>query len=77
MLNCHEVTEHASDYIDRNLPFKTRLAMMMHIAICVHCRRYVHQLRTTIAALAGLKKQDVLDEKIDQTVKILLEERER
>jgi anti-sigma factor RsiW len=52
--SCKDVTEHASDYVDRQLPLHRRLAYRMHLFICVDCRRYVEQLKLTIATLGRL-----------------------
>lgn len=52
MLTCREVTERASAYVDRELPLRSRLAMRLHLAMCVHCRRYFRQFRQLLAALA-------------------------
>ena len=54
MLSCREVTEKASDYLERDLGFRERLQFRLHLAICTACRRYVEQLR---AAVRLLKQQ--------------------
>jgi hypothetical protein len=41
MLSCREVTERASDYLDRALPLRQRLAVRLHLFMCQHCRRYL------------------------------------
>ena len=57
MLSCKEVTALASAYVDEDLPFRRRLALKMHLAMCGHCRRFVHQFRRLRAALAGRVRQ--------------------
>ncbi|MBA3817835.1 MAG: anti-sigma factor [Deltaproteobacteria bacterium] len=37
--------------MDRELPVRKRVAFRMHLAMCQHCRRFVRQLRATIALL--------------------------
>lgn len=54
MLNCREVTERTSDYLDRALPLRTRLMLRLHIFMCQDCRRYVLQMRALVIALRGL-----------------------
>ena len=57
MLSCQDITEKASDYLDRDLPFTTRLSVRVHLFMCVNCRRYVQQLQTTIKTLRILKPE--------------------
>lgn len=44
MLKCREVEANSSRLLDGDLPLRTRLAMRMHLLICVHCRRFVRHL---------------------------------
>jgi hypothetical protein len=52
MPSCKEITEKSSDYLERNLPWWKRPGYWMHLAMCVHCRRYIDQLKLTIATLS-------------------------
>jgi len=51
MPSCKDITEHSSDYLDRNLPWWKRMGYWLHLVMCVHCRRYVDQLKLTIDAI--------------------------
>jgi len=51
VLSCREVTERASDFLDRRLGFAGRLQMRLHLMICRACRAYLDQVRATIALL--------------------------
>lgn len=51
MLNCRDVTQHASDYLDKTLPLGQRLRLRLHLFMCIHCRRYLKQLRATIGLI--------------------------
>lgn len=51
MPSCKEITEKSSDYLDHNLPWWKRPGYWMHLAVCVHCRRYVEQLKLTIGVI--------------------------
>ena len=46
--SCKDITEHASDYLDRNLPWWKRTGYRMHLLMCTHCQRYLSQLQLTI-----------------------------
>lgn len=64
MPSCKDITEDASDYLDRHMPLQKRLRFMLHIFICVHCRRYLQQLKLTIATIKNAPEAAVPD--IDQ-----------
>ena len=51
MLSCKEVVARADDYVDRQLSWREKLAVRLHLLLCSYCRRYVRQLRLLIAAL--------------------------
>jgi len=51
MLSCKDVTEYSDEFLDHNLRLRKRLAMKMHLLICVHCRRYLRQLKALIRAV--------------------------
>jgi hypothetical protein len=45
MLNCRHATRLISQSMDARLPWHRRLALRIHLAYCVWCRRYAAQLR--------------------------------
>jgi hypothetical protein len=47
MLSCRDVTELASDYVDKVLPRRSWAAMKFHLLICGMCRAYLDQLHKT------------------------------
>ncbi|HEC20415.1 MAG TPA: hypothetical protein ENI97_13920 [Gammaproteobacteria bacterium] len=51
MPSCKDITEHGSDYLDRHMPWWKRPGYWMHLLVCVHCRRYIEQLRLTIETI--------------------------
>lgn len=51
MLKCREVPEEAELLLADQLGFRRRLALRMHLFMCVHCRRYVRQLRLLLKAI--------------------------
>ena len=56
MPSCKDITEHSSDYLDRNLTFVQRMGFKMHLFMCTNCERYVSQLKLTIATLGKIDK---------------------
>ena len=59
MMNCLQVTRSASDFLERNLRFRDRMAFLMHVAMCRGCRAYLEQIRLTILGLRSLIAQPV------------------
>ncbi len=45
MLNCREVTQFASESLDRKLTLKERIGLQFHLMMCKLCTRYVRQLK--------------------------------
>lgn len=68
MLSCRDVTETASDYLERELGWWPRLRFKMHLAMCRHCRRYVKQIKATI----GLLRAIPVDASASETEQFLL-----
>jgi hypothetical protein len=45
LISCKETTRLVSQGLDRELAFGERVALRLHLAICVGCRRARRQLR--------------------------------
>ena len=59
MLSCKELTEIATEYLERDLPWGERLRVQLHLWMCRHCRRYMDQMRKVIALLRRLPVEPV------------------
>lgn len=44
MVSCKEVSRLVSEGLDRPLPFRERLVLRLHLALCRLCSRYQRQL---------------------------------
>ena len=53
MLKCRDVSELATDYMERALPWRQWLGVRLHLLLCDMCRAYIDQLRKTAALLRG------------------------
>jgi predicted anti-sigma-YlaC factor YlaD len=53
-MNCKDVTEFLSDYLDGELPLRQRLTFKLHLLLCRDCRRYLHSFATTIKLTRSL-----------------------
>jgi anti-sigma factor RsiW len=58
-ISCQELAELITDYLDGALPRGQRARFVFHIAGCRNCRRYVEQMRATIAITGRLRAQDI------------------
>ncbi|MBI3772416.1 MAG: zf-HC2 domain-containing protein [Gammaproteobacteria bacterium] len=75
MFKCRDIHDHASDYLEKRLSLWGRIQFRWHLFICVHCRNFIRQMRTTVSTLAGLKKSPDSGA-IDNQVALLLRQRQ-
>jgi len=54
MLSCRQVTEIVTEYLERRMSLTDRMRFWFHLGMCVNCRRYLRQMRITVAALGQL-----------------------
>jgi len=53
VLKCREVSELATDYMERALPWRLWLGVRLHLYLCSMCRAYLDQMRKTALLLRG------------------------
>lgn len=58
MLSCRDVGHLTSDYLNRDLPWRRRVAVRLHLLACEGCSRYVRQMRATLALLRTIGAPD-------------------
>ncbi len=58
-MNCDELVEVVTDYLDDALDAATRRRFTEHLAVCDGCDVYVGQLRTTIGLTGTLRADDL------------------
>jgi len=61
MLSCRQVTEKSSALLDGELRARERLAMRMHLLMCVHCRRFQRHLQQLVTAMPKHDTSDAVD----------------
>lgn len=63
MIQCKDLTEEASDYLDGDLPLGKRIGLFFHLLICRCCRNYLQQIRSTINTVKILqpKEKETID----------------
>ena len=65
-LVCQEVVELVTDYLEGTMPPRDRARFESHIADCPNCRRYLAQMRTTLAVLGRIEADAVAPEAMDE-----------
>jgi predicted anti-sigma-YlaC factor YlaD len=58
-LDCQQLVEIVSDYLEGALPEAERQRFDAHLEICEGCRRYLTQMRTTIRVVGTLSEEDL------------------
>jgi hypothetical protein len=54
MLNCREITDRASEFLNATLPWHVRLEVRLHLMMCRFCREYVRQMNLVVQTLRRL-----------------------
>ena len=65
MLKCKQIVAQASEYIDGDMGLLQKLQFQFHLAMCVHCRRFVTNFKAGIEMIKRLPYDDVSQEQID------------
>jgi len=55
-VDCNEVRNRSSEYLDRDLPAPKLLSIQAHLSNCGPCRAFVETLATTIGFLSRFPK---------------------
>ena len=55
MLGCDQVKQELSDYVDKAIPLRRRLAIGVHLLLCRGCSTLLRSLRATITTLHSLR----------------------
>jgi hypothetical protein len=71
MLNCRDVAERTSDYLDKCLPWQQRIGVWLHVLICRNCQRYLRQMRVLIGMLGRMPALVVTEETVERQVAVL------
>ena len=66
MLNCKEVTEIASQSLDRELTFWTKFNLRVHLMMCNMCSNYVKQLKVIRNSMGNITEKISHDLKLSK-----------
>jgi anti-sigma factor RsiW len=59
VMTCAELVEIVTDYLEGAMPPWERLRFELHLAMCPACRRYIQQMKQTIATLGELPSEPI------------------
>lgn len=76
-VQCREVVEVLTNYLEGVLPPAERVAMEQHLLFCEGCAAFLEQMRASIALTGRIQEEDVPDEVLDQVVQIFREREDR
>ncbi len=54
MLTCRQMTALITGHLEGRLPWMDRARFQMHIGMCKHCRRYLRQMKLSVAVLGAM-----------------------
>lgn len=69
MLTCRDIATQASDYLERKLTLRQRLAVGLHLLLCGRCRDFLRHLRVSLAYYRGLSPKALDDAEASALVK--------
>ena len=58
-LDCNELVELVTAYLDGSLDLDTRARFDLHLAECDGCENYLQQFRTTVSTLGKVAETDL------------------
>jgi predicted anti-sigma-YlaC factor YlaD len=65
MPTCQQMTSLITDYLEGRMPLMDRMRFQLHLGMCKHCRRYLRQMRLSVAVLGGMPSEPIPDEMMD------------
>ena len=58
-MNCRELVECITDYVEGHLPSGETRRFEDHLTQCPHCQAYLDQMRAVIQAVGKLEEKDI------------------
>lgn len=71
-MTCRELSELLCDHLEGELPWRRRVAFVLHLLLCGACRAYVASYRTTIRLARSCAEASVDGEQVESLVRTLL-----
>jgi predicted anti-sigma-YlaC factor YlaD len=65
MLTCQQMTALITDYLEERMSFMDRARFQLHVGMCRNCRRYLRQMKLSVAVLGSMPPEPVPDDVMD------------
>ncbi len=62
MLTCEQVSARATEFLEGELTLRERLSIRLHLAMCIHCRRFYRQMRQLVGRLRRQERDHPVSE---------------
>lgn len=56
---CEEMSALVTDYLEQSLSSRDRRRFEAHLSGCDHCAEFLHQMRSTVALMGSLAKDEL------------------
>lgn len=70
MLTCQQMTALITDYLEGRLPLTDRARFLLHVGVCTDCRRYLRQMKLSVAVLGKMPPEPVPDEVMESLLAV-------
>ena len=71
-MTCRELSELLHDHLAGELPRRTRVALALHLLVCLACRRYTDSYRTTVRLARASPEPEVEGEAVERLLRAVL-----
>ena len=65
-LSCQDLTDLITDYLEGCLSLTDKIRFQIHLGLCIGCRTYLSQMKTTIETLGQLPPEPMPDHVRDE-----------
>lgn len=71
MRSCKDINQNVDAHLDGELSLKQRVELRLHLLMCVDCKRYIRQLKSSVTAFGSSKKAECSDEQLESILNVL------
>ena len=72
-MNCQQLVELVTDYLEGRLPDDERARVEAHLAACDNCTAYIEQMRLTLYALGRIPEETITQAARDELIAVFRE----
>jgi hypothetical protein len=76
LLTCKQLSDTASDLLEGPITLTQHIKLRLHLTICIHCRRYLKQLRLSISVVSNSARAPTPSKEDIETLASQLDDRD-